>query len=163
MWMLIAKGNGEGVSLSTFALWAALAWITCFTLLKQNINPSIIVIYGIGATGTMIILLYKGRYGWSGFDTMIAGLTILCIILWLTNGAKAALLLSVAAGAIASFPFIALTWQHPEKSLIIPNTAFLVANTLCFFAAKKWTLEDRLFPAVNIVVCSLLVIPRLIM
>lgn len=157
-----ASGTGEGLSLSTFGLWSALAWITSFTMMKQGANAAVPMIYGTGATLTTIVLLYKGRFGWSGFDTVIAVLTVLCVVLWMTSGPKWALILSVVAAAIAALPFIILTWKFPTTSPIIPNAGFLLANTLAFIAAKAWTLEDRLYSGINIIVCSALVIPWLI-
>ena len=154
-----AMGTGEGLSLTTFGLWSALAWITGFTTLKQKANPAVPMIYGAGATATTLVLLYKGRYGWSGLDTMIAVLVGLCILLWLTKGSKWALVLSVAAAVIAAVPFVAMTWKVPANSPIIPNSGFLLANILSFASAKAWTLEERLYSGVNMIVCSLLVIP----
>lgn len=156
------KGTGEGLSLSSFGLWSVLAWITSFTMLKQKANPAVPMIYGVGATVTTIILLIKGRYGWSSLDSVIAILVVICIALWLTNGARWALVLSVLASVIAAFPFMIMTWKSPANSPIIPNSGFLLANTLAFISAKAWTLEDRLYSGVNIVVCSLLVIPWLL-
>jgi hypothetical protein len=83
-------------------------------------------------------------------------------VLWLTNGARWALVLSVVAAVIAALPFIIMTWKSPVNSPIIPNSGFLLANTLAFISAKAWTLEDRLYSGVNIVVCSILVIPWLL-
>lgn len=154
-----AIGTGEGLSLSTFGLWSALAWITAFTTLKQGANPAIPVIYGLGATGTTIVLLIKGRYGWTGFDSLIAVLVGLCVMLWLTKGLRWAFVLSVAASVIASAPFIVMTWQSPGNSPIIPNSGFVLANVLSFASAKAWTLEDRLYSGVNVIASSLLVIP----
>lgn len=158
----IIIGTGEGLSLSTFALWAALAWITSFTMLKQGANAAVPMIYGLGASATTLVLLYKGRYGWTGFDTVIAILTTICVVLWLTQGARKALIMSVIAAAIASIPFVVMTWQTPASSPIVPNTGFLLSNILAFVAAKAWTVEDRLYSAVNICVCSMLVIPWVI-
>ncbi len=157
-----AKGTGEGLSLTTFGLWSALAWITSFTMLKQKANPAVPMIYGVGATVTTLVLLIKGRYGWSGLDTVIAILVILCILLWLTNGPRWALILSVAAAVIAALPFIVMTWKSPANSPIIPNSGFLLANTLALISAKAWTLEDRLYAGVNVMVCLLLVVPWLL-
>lgn len=162
MVIMTSRGTGEGLSLTTFALWSALAWITCFTMWKQGANPAVPAVYGIGATSTTIVLLIKGRYGWTSFDTIIAILTVLCVVLWLTSGPRWALVLSVAAAVIAGVPFIVMTWNSPANSPIIPNSGFLIANTLSFAAAKAWTVEDRLYPGVNFVVCSLLVLPWLL-
>ncbi len=159
---ITAIGTGEGLSLTTFGLWSALAWITVFGLKKKKVNPSVVVVYGIGASTTTLVLLIKGRYGWTNFDTLIAALVVLCVVLWFTKGPMWAIVMSVTAGAIAATPFIYMTWQAPEKSLIIPNAGFLATNTLSLISAKALTLEDCLYPVVNVIVCALLVVPWLL-
>lgn len=157
-----AQGTGEGLSLTTFGLWSALAWITSFAMLKKKVNPAVVMIYGVGACATTIILLIKGRFSWSNFDSLIAFLVVLCVILWHTRGPRGALILSVIAGGLAAVPFIVMTWKSPANSPIIPNAGFLITNVLAFVSAKTWTLEDRLYSVVNVVMCSLLVLPWLL-
>ena len=159
---ITALGTGEGLSLSTFGLWAVLVWISSFTMLKQGANPAVPMIYSSGATITALLLHTKGRYGWSEFDSWIAALTALCVILWLTQGARKALILSVIAAGIAGIPFIVLTWNNPDNSPVLGNTGFLLTNLLALASAKAWTLEDRLFSSVNTAMCLLLVIPWVI-
>ena len=53
----LIRSTGEGLSLSTFALLSALAWITSFTMLKQKANPAVPMIFGAGATITTLTLL----------------------------------------------------------------------------------------------------------
>lgn len=159
---ITAMGTGEGFSLSSFALWAILGWITSFTMLKQGANPAVPLIYTTGATCTAVLLLVKGMDGWSQFDSIVAGLTALCIILYLTAGARKALILSVVAATLAGIPFVLLTWQNPAISPVLGNSGFLLTNVLALVAAKAWTVEDRLFAAVNTVLCALLVIPWMI-
>lgn len=156
---LASYGTGEGLSFATFGLWAALSWIGAFTMLKQGASPMIPLLSGIGASSTAVILLAKGRYEWSGFDSVIAILVILCAVLWLTSGARRALILSVVAGTISSLPFIVVTWESPTSSPIVSNVSFLVANALAFASAKAWTVEDRLYTGVGVAICLLLVIP----
>ncbi len=157
-----AGGKGEGLSLTTFGLWAALAWITSVTMFKQGANPAVPTIYAVGATATTVVLLLKGKCQWSGFDTLIAAMVAICVWLWLTSGPRNALIMSVVATLIAGTPFIVMTWKNPAHSPIVPNAAFLVANTLAFVSAKDWTLEDRLFAGVNVGVCGMLVLPWLL-
>ena len=159
MVIMTSRGTGEGLSLTTFLLWSMLAWITGFTTMKQGANPAVPFIYAVGATATTIVLLYKGRVGWTYFDSLIAVLVVLCAVLWLTRGAKWALTLSVIAAVIAAIPFIIVTWKAPSSSPIIANSGFFFANILSFASAKAWTLEARLYPGANIVVCGLLVLP----
>jgi hypothetical protein len=158
----IIRNGGEGLSLSSFGLGAALAWITSFTMLKQKANPAIPMVYGLGATLTTILLLAKGRYGWTGFDTVIAILVIGCVAIWLAKGPRYALIMSVAAANIAFIPYLIMTWKNPAASPIIPNTGFLLANILAFASAKTWTLEDRLYSGASTILCALFVIPWLL-
>ena len=164
LYMIISviRNGSEGLSLSTFALGAALAWITGFTMLKQKANPTVPMIYGIGATITAVLLFIDGRCSWTGFDTVIALLVACCIILWLSKGPRYALILSVAAALISFVPYLTMTWKNPAASPIIPNTGFLLANILAFASAKTWTLEDRLYAASNTILCAALVIPWLL-
>ncbi len=154
-----AKGTGEGLSLATFALWSALAWITIITMLKQKANPAVPIVYGLGATTTTIILIMKGKFGWTSLDVVVGILTVICIVLWLTNGPRWAFVLSIASGSIAAIPFIVMTWSQPENSPIIPNLGMLVANIFSFVSAKTWKLEDRLYSGVNIVLGTILIVP----
>jgi hypothetical protein len=155
-------GTGEGLSLTTFGLWAALAWITGFTMLKQGANPAIPMVYGTGSTLTALVLLFKGKYQWTMMDTAIAILVLVCIILWKTRGPKWALILSVVASVVAGIPFVVMTWNNPTVSPIIPNSGFLLANLFSFAAAKAWTLEDRLYTGISIILCLFLVLPWLL-
>lgn len=158
---LATYGTGEGLSFTTFALWAALSWIATFTILKQGANHAIPLISGIGSTSTAIILLIKGKSEWSEFDSVVAILVILCLALWLISGPRRALILSVVAGAISSLPFIIMTWKSPTNSPIISNSGFLMANILAFASAKAWTIEDRLYTGAGVAICLLLIIPWL--
>lgn len=155
------KGTGEGLSLTTFGLWASLAGITSITMLKQGANPAVPATYGLGAATTAFILLTKGKYNWADFDTVVAIMVVLCVVLWLSSGEKPAFLLSVLAGLIAAVPFLLMTWKAPASSPIIPNTGFFIANLLSFVSAKKWTLQDRLYSGANTVLCAFLVLPWL--
>lgn len=162
MVVMTVQGTGEGLSLTTFGLWATLAWISSITILKQKADPSVPIVYGVGSSSTAIALLIKGRYLWSTLDTIVAVLVLVCAVLWLTSGPRWALIMSIVAGTIAGIPFVIMTWKNPEMSPVIANTGFLITNILALASAKAWTVEDRLYSSVNVVLCSLLVLPWLL-
>lgn len=153
------NGTGDGCSLTTFVLWGALAFISAIEMKKRAVYAGVPMLYGTGATATAIVLLFKGKFAFTMLDAVITSSVVSCVILWNTRAAKWVLVLSVAAAALAAVPFITMTWNDPASSPIVPNASFLITNALSFASAKKWTLEDRLYSGVNVVVCSLLVIP----
>lgn len=156
--LMTIAGTGEGLSFATFLLWSALAWINMISTKKQNGSWGVPLMYSIGATTTTIVLIFKGRYGWTLFDTVVTILVIVCVILWLAKGDRWAIVSSTTASFIAALPFLYMTWKNPSMSPITPNTLFLSANLLGFIAARKWTLQDRLYLGSNVVVCGSLVL-----
>ncbi|MEI8339599.1 MAG: hypothetical protein WCF94_02955 [bacterium] len=155
-------GTGENLSFTTFALWSMLNLITAYTTYKKKANPSIPLVYGSGATLTAIVLLFKGRCQWSTLDSVVAALVITCLLLWKIKGDKWALISSTLAAAIAGIPFLVVIWKNPEISPVLPNALFTLTNLLSFFAADKWTVEDRLFSGINVIFCFLFVLPWLL-
>lgn len=153
------NGAVVGLSVSTFLLWSLLAAVTIYSLCKQKVNPAIACVYGSGATIMTIILLFKGKYSWDLFDTFIAAMVMICVILYFTTGPKPALVFSSLSGFLASLPFIVLTWSDPINSPIVTNSGFLLANVFAFAGAKAWTLEDRIYSGVNMIGGVLLVFP----
>jgi len=151
--------TGEGLSFTTFFLWAFLAWISAVTTFKQKSNALVPTIYAFGSSTISILLFAKGKVVWTGFDTFIAVLVLLCMALWMIKGSKWALVMSVLASLIANIPFIIMTWRAPEMSPIVANFGFFGANFLWFLAGEKWTLQDKLYGASGTFGCSLLLIP----
>lgn len=155
-------GTGENLSFTTFALWSMLNFITAYTTYKKKANPSIPIIYGSGATLTAAILLCKGRCQWSNLDSAVAVLVVVCLLLWKIKGEKWALVSSTLAATIAGIPFLVIIWRNPEMSPVLPNALFTLTNLLSFFAADKWTVEDRLFSGINVIFCFMFVLPWLL-
>jgi hypothetical protein len=123
------------------------------------VNPNVVLVYALGSTCTTIVLLAKGRFGWSPMESFVAFLVMLCIYVWFSRGAKWAIVFSVIAGTIASVPLVLMTWEDPSNSRVSVNASFLLVNILAFISAKTWTLEDRLYSVANIIVCFLLIVP----
>lgn len=151
----VINSTGEGMSFSTFSLWSTLAWITTVNLWMQKIDARLVIVYAIGSGTTALTLLSKGKVQWNQFDTIVAILVAICLIIWKTSGPKWALISMVAAGLIAAMPFTVATWNHPEQSPVVANFGFLLANLFTFIGAKQF--GDKLYSGVNVLLCGLLV------
>ncbi len=152
-------GMGQGLSFTTFALWAMLAWIAVLSLIRHKANFSVPLIYAVGSSSISVILLLKGRFNWGIMDSVVVILVGFCVVLWLTRGARWALIASITASLIAGIPFIIMTWKFPEQSPILVNIFFTIVNFLSFLSVKGWRLEDRLYCGVNTIFCASFVLP----
>jgi hypothetical protein len=150
----VIRNHGEGLTLSTYVLWAALGWIVTFNLRSQKIDAKLVTVYALGATGVSIALLFMRKTGWSQFDTVVAILVIICLFVWKTAGAHWALIAMVTAGLIASLLFVVMTWKNPEMSPIVANLGFFLANLLTYLSAKVF--GDKLYAGVNTLLCGFL-------
>lgn len=156
-------GSGENISISTYGLWAILSWIVGFAVFRKGGDYRTVMVYGIGSTTITTTLILKGRLiTWTGMDTFVAIMVILCLVAWKHSGEIPALIIAVIAGTIAAIPFIGLCWEFPLESPIVPNVGFLIANATGLIGAKSWRLEDSLYFLVNTVMCILLVAPWVI-
>lgn len=151
----VINSTGEGMSFSTFSLWSTLAWITTVNLRIQKIDARLVFVYALGSGTTAITLLFKGKIGWSQFDTIVAVLVGVCLIIWKTSGPKWALIAMVTAGLVAATPFTVITWNHPEQSPVTANFGFFLANLFTYLGAKEF--GDKLYSGVNVVLCGALV------
>ncbi len=151
----VILSGGKGLTFSTYLLWTSLAVIVTINLKAQKIDNRLVTIYAIGAGSVSLSLLCLGKSGWSSFDTIVAILVIICIIIWKVGGPRLALIAMVVAGLIAAMPFTIMTWKNPESSPVIANVGFLAANLFTYLGAKEF--GDKLYSGVNTLLCGTLV------
>jgi hypothetical protein len=160
--VVTARGNGEGLSLVTFLLWSIIALISAFSMVAQKADATVPFIWGVGGMTVAVILGVKGRFGWMAVDTVVTILVTICIVLWLISGPRWALIFSIVASWVATYPFVIMTWKAPEQSPVVANIGFFIANLFMLVSAKAWTIEDRLFPLASSVLCLILILPWLL-
>ncbi len=149
----------EGLSLSTFSLWALLAAIIGLAQKDDATDPALAMVYGIGASITALVLFVKGQCVWTPLDTTVSILVFVCLVLWKTLGSKWAMTLAILSGVIASVPYVMLTWKFPQSSPYVANIMFLVANTLAFMSVDDWAITKVLYPGVNVLMGIIMLVP----
>ena len=157
------QSTGDNLSISTYGLWSVLSIIVGSTVFIKGGDYRTVVVYGIGAIATTAILIEKGKLiTWSGLDTVVAILVIICLIMWKRSGEIPALKIAVFAGTLAALPYLGLCWKTPLDSPIIANIGFLIANGSGLIASKNWEPEHHLYFSANTALCFLLVLPWVI-
>src|SRR5690348_9659947 len=78
----IIKYGAEGQSGAAWLLWGALDAILTVSLIQQAGNFLLPLGFAIGDIALVVLLLAKGKFNWSRFDSGILGLVTGCVIAW---------------------------------------------------------------------------------
>ena len=69
-------------NISTYILWILLDGITAMTIWVDGGNYALPTAYAIGCFAVCLCIWKSRRFSWTWFETTIAGMVILCIIVW---------------------------------------------------------------------------------
>ncbi len=147
-------GQGVEQSFATWFLWAMLDLIAALSMMFKGGNYQLALFYTFFGTFISGLLLYKKQFSWTRLETTVTGLVIACIVIWATSGDRAATIASTTAMAIATAPQLVAAWKKPMTA----GSPFIwggytVANIFSFFGGKAWTVEERFYPGVCVVLC----------
>ena len=146
-------------SFATWLLWMLLDGIATLSIIFQHGNWALVTLYTMGGLTVSCILLYKKQFSWTWFETMVASLVAICLVVWYFSGSWMATIASTTAMAISSVPQFLESWRNPAKAgKPIVWGGYTLANILAFFGGKDWSIEERFYPGVCIVLCTVLTI-----
>lgn len=141
-----------------FCLWAVLSIILTTTIFIENGNYWLSLGNVLGETAIAILLLIKRQISWTWVEAFTAFLVIVCLVIWLFVGEKAAIVAASLATIAASIPQMVSTFKKPTETPTGIYVAFVFANVLSFYAGKSWTIEERLYPASAVIICLVILL-----
>ena len=161
-YMLLIKGllkEKMEQSFATWALWTLLDVIAALSIIFQHGNWALVSLYVLGGLTISSILLYKKQFSWTWFETMIASLVAICLVVWYFSGSWMATIASTTAVLISSAPQFVASWKNPAQAgSPIVWGGYTLANILAFFGGKNWSIEERFYPGVCVVLCATLTV-----
>jgi len=148
----------------TWWIWAAapLIWATAMYF-SQWLTWNILPVFVAGFFPFLIFLssfVNKNSY-WElkKLDYICLALAILALILWgITNNPLIAIIFSILADFFAALPLIIKIYKFPETETISAYFAWLISALSAFLVIKNWTLEEYLFPAYLVLICSIIIL-----
>lgn len=147
--------KGAKQNFATWALWALLDIIVTISVVIQDGNVVLPIVYACGSFSVAIFLVVKKQVGWGKFETFIACLVIVCMCVWAMGGPKAATIASTLATASAGLPQLVATIKNPKSTSPLTYGLFTLANICSVIEAKAWTIEESFFPVVAGILCLL--------
>src|SRR3989344_5125098 len=99
------------------------------------------------------IILQKGNFKWTWFETFVSFMVLICLIFWWLSGSRIATISSTIAVVISGLPQFKESWQKPDRVTGFIYLGYVVVNVFFFFGGKNWTIEDRFYPGSMIPLC----------
>jgi len=148
----------------TWWIWAAApliwaAWMYFSQWLTWNILP----VFMAGFLPLLIFLssfVNKNSY-WKlkKLDYICLALAVLALILWkITNNPLLAIIFSILADFFAALPLIIKIYKFPETETISAYFTWLISALSAFLVIKNWEIEEYLFPAYLVLICSVIIL-----
>src|SRR5579871_2207442 len=129
----IIKYGAEGQSGASWLLWGALDAILTVSLIQQAGNYQLPLGFTIGDIALVVLLVTRGKFKWSRFDSGILGLVIGSVIAWKLGGPRTAAVASTVGVCIAGIPGLLAMWKNPQRKVGTVWAGYILANGLSFF------------------------------
>ena len=142
----ILKHGAQGQSGASWLLWGALDAVLTVSLFERAGNYQLPLGFAIGDVALVVLLLAKGKFNWSRFDSGILGLVIGCVIAWKLGGSKTAAVASTLGVCVAGIPGLVAMWKEPQRKVGTVWAGYILANGLSFFGGTAMTVEERFAP-----------------
>ena len=137
----------------TFALWSSLDGINAGATYEDGnyLLPALYCLGGWFVVGS--IIKAKDPFKWTRFETKVAVMVVLCIIIWITTTNTLAALASVTALCIASVPQVRDTWNNPNKTPTLIYLGYAVAGLLSALGGKELSIVEVGYPVGSFLIC----------
>jgi hypothetical protein len=142
------RNQGAGQSFAMWALWAVLDSTVTISLIVQHGNFWLPLGLAAGSVTLAVLLLAKGKFSWSFFETGILVLVFVCLGIWKFSGSMWATIATTTAIVIAGIPGMVELWRNPQPALGRIWAGYTIANLLALWGGTSWTIEERFAPGV---------------
>ena len=147
----------------TWFLWALAPLIAFAAQINQGVGIQSLLTFSIGFFPLIIFLASfinkKAYWKITKLDIFFGSLSILGLIFWLLTGiGNLAILFSLIADGMASFPTIVKSYHHPESENAFAYGATSTGAILTILTIKNWNFATYSFPLLILFTNSLLAI-----
>lgn len=140
-------------NVATWILWVSLDVIALMSIILQKGNYLLLMFYCTCGILVILSLVYKRLFSWSKFESFVLGLVVICLVVWSLSGSRWATIASTIAICISGTPQIRDSWRTPDRTTGMIYMGYVLANSLSFFGGKAWTVEERFYPGMMVILC----------
>jgi len=149
----------------TYFIWGLAPLIAFFSQYKQGVGIQSLLALGVGLWPALIFIgsFFNKKAEWkiTRFDVICGILSILGLVLWMvTKIGNIAIIFSIFADTLASFPTIKKSYFYPETENIWIYFSGAIYAAVVLLTVKDWSFSTYGFPVyiffLNITITSLI-------
>ncbi len=148
---------GTPQSFSTWIMWALIDIIAAISIASKGGSFLLPTVYAAGSTLIFVSILIKFRkFEWTWFETMIAGLVVICLAIYGVFGGIFGTIAATISVGIAGVPQFGEFWSNPEKNswqVFMVYSGFLASNVLTTLGGKNISIQEIYYPLYCTVMC----------
>lgn len=135
----------------TWFFWFLIPLITAFAQLNQGVGIQVLLTLSSSLLPLTVLLasLFNKNAYWQTKkqDYILAVFVVLAIMLWqLTKNASLAIILSITADGLASFPTMKKCFTHPETENVLAYGLTFLSGITTLFTIQEWSFAELSFP-----------------
>jgi len=134
--------NPEGISFSSFVLWAILDCITAIMIFLKDGSWFLPALFTFLSIFVSIILWLKNERTWSKNDINISILILICIIFWFFTGETEGTIAATIAVILAGLSQLKMTIEKPKRETLYSWTIFTFGNFFFYMASDATLYEE---------------------
>ena len=143
--------GGKPQNLASWILFTLITGVAAASVIVQKGNYPIALVWAIG-NGVVSFCIFKSSiFRWTWLENTVVLLVLICLVVWDVSGAKAATVAASIAFLTACLPQLRDTYRKPGNTSVVIYFGYSVAGMLSVIAGKDWSVEQRLFPVVIVV------------
>ena len=141
-------------TISSWISWGVMDVVILVGMIANGAMSWQLAAYCVGSLAVILVSLFKrATLGWTRFDTVCVTIVAFAILLWMTTGnPTTAIVASLVASSIGSFPFLKNVWEEPRNETPLPWLMFFAGSLCQLTAIKEWDITEAATPLVYLVV-----------
>ena len=160
-YFLHSKGIVKGTvkqSFATWILWLALDAIILRGIIAQHGNPILFSVFTLGTLIVVIFLIATKQFAWGWFESLIAGLVLVCVSIYFFSGPYNATIATTIALDIAGIHQAIDTYKNPQLTSTKAYLLSAISALFSILAVSAWTVPDRLPQTNALCYCMIIVL-----
>ncbi len=143
--VMLLKGDTRQ-NFATWLMWGILDAIVALSIYSRGGNYLLVTLYTVTSLLISACIYYRFGFSWTIYETKVAWLACVCMLVWYLTGSWYAIIASTFAVIIAGDPQVRDIWTDTDNQKAWSWIGFGIANFFGILMGKEWSVAERFYP-----------------